>query len=83
MKCIRTCIACRKKDDKKNLIRIISENGEAVIDKIQKANTRGIYICNNKECIEKLLKVKNINKIIKINVSEDDLKKLLVEMEDM
>ena len=83
MKCIRTCIACRKKDDKKNLIRIISENGEAVIDKIQKANTRGIYMCNNKECIEKLLKVKNINKIIKINVSEDDLKKLLVEMEDM
>ena len=83
MKCIRTCIACRKKDNKYNFIRIVSENGNAKIDKSGKENTRGIYICNNKECMKKLLKMKNINKVIKNNIKAESLKMLLCEMEDM
>jgi len=83
MKCIRTCIACRRKDNKYNLVRIISENGNAKIDKDGKENARGIYICNNKECIKKLLKMKNINKVIKNGIKAESLKILLCEMEDM
>ena len=85
MKCIRTCIACRKKDDKSNLIRIVAclETGEAKIDASQKQNARGIYICNNPECINKLLKMKNINKVVKNGIEVGSLKRLLVEMEDM
>ncbi len=83
MKCIRTCIACRKKANKYDLIRITSDNGEAKFDVSKKENARGLYICNNKECIKKLLKMKNINKVIKNGIKADSLKRLLVEMEDM
>lgn len=83
MKCIRTCIACRKKDNKYNLVRIVSENGNAKIDKDGKENARGIYICQDKECIKRLLKMKNINKVIKNGIKAESLKMLLSEMEDM
>lgn len=83
MKCQRMCIACRNKTDKDKLIRIVNMYGKAKIDKIQKYNARGIYICNNIECIKKLLKMKNINKVIKNDINQDSLKRLLVEMEDM
>lgn len=82
-KCIRTCIACRKKANKSELIRIVAKDNSAVIDKSQKENSRGIYICGSKECIKKLLKMKNMSKVIKNNVQAESLRKLLIEMEDM
>lgn len=83
----RTCIACRKKGDKYSFIRVVSESGEAIIDTDCKKNSRGMYICHDKKCLDKVLKSKNINKVIKngINVDslKDCLKKVIVEMEDM
>lgn len=83
MKCIRTCIACRRKANKYELFRIVSDKGEAKLDTNMNINARGIYICNNAECIKKSLKMKNINKVVKIDVKVDSLKRLLIEMEDM
>lgn len=77
MKNIRTCIACRAKKEKGELLRIVANNGVAVLDENKKANTRGIYICNNISCINKLLKAKDIKKCIKIDVSQDSIKELL------
>ena len=77
MKNIRTCIACRTRKNKEQLLRIISENNKAVVDEMQKGNTRGMYICNNKECISKLLKAKDIRKCLKINVTSESIKELL------
>ena len=74
----RTCIACRTKNAKYNLLRIVAdENGNAVLDEMQKMNTRGIYICNNKDCINKLLKVKDITKCVKIKVKTESIQELL------
>ena len=73
----RTCIACRKKQDKEELLRIVAINGEATLDKTQKENTRGMYICNNSSCIEKLLKAKDTKKCIKIHTTDISFKELL------
>lgn len=79
---IRSCVSCRKRKEKKELLRIVpDENNIAVIDEKQKINKRAIYICGNKECIDrylKNLKKKNQNlKNLKINASADSLVKLL------
>ena len=59
-----SCIACRKKDIKKNLIRIVRENNENfVIDKKQKKNYRAMYICPNINCIKKCVSLLEKNKI--------------------
>jgi len=74
---IRTCIACRNKKHKEELLRIVAQNGNAVLDNNQKMNTRGIYICNEKTCISKLLKAKDITKCIKIDASKESIVELL------
>ena len=77
MTATRMCISCRKRNKKEELIRIIAKEKEAFLDNTQKENTRGIYICNKKECINKLLMAKDISKCVKINVDIDSLRELL------
>ena len=77
MKKIRTCIACRTRKNKEQLLRIIAKDNTAVIDETQKENTRGMYICNNADCINKLLKAKDITKCLKIDVTSESIKELL------
>lgn len=77
MKNIRTCIACRAKQDKYELHRIVAEDKQPVLDVKQTVNSRGIYICKKLECIDKLLKAKDMTKVIKIDVKMDSLKELL------
>lgn len=74
---IRTCIACRAKKSKNELIRIVASEGIARIDESQKENARGIYICNDENCINRLLKAKDLSKCIKIKTNTENLKELL------
>lgn len=63
----RTCIICRKKNEKSKFFRIVSANKiEYSFDKLQKIQSRGSYICKDIECLEKLSK----NKKIKMNQSD-------------
>ena len=58
----RTCAVCRKKAEKGAFIRIVKEiNGQVSIDNTQKKDGRGMYICNNKECIFKAIKSKAVS----------------------
>ena len=57
----RTCLGCKESKNKKELIRIVKQNdGKIFIDKTGKANSRGAYICNNIECLEKAIKSKRL-----------------------
>ena len=50
----RSCVICRVKSDKANLIRVVkSPEGNAVIDIMKKLPGRGAYICPDAECIGK------------------------------
>ena len=49
---LRTCVACRKISDKKDMIRIaLDKSGEAVVDPKGTHEGRGAYVCRNAECI--------------------------------
>lgn len=81
MKETRMCIACRKRDQKNNLIRIVlDENSNAIIDYGHKYNSRGIYLCNDLQCINKLNKMKDITKVIKLNITKEEISKLICEL---
>lgn len=74
----RSCVVCKKKDEKKNLIRIVSIEGKAIIDKNQKINSRAIYFCNNENCINKFIKLSQKKKInIKSNIDMESIEKAL------
>ena len=63
----RMCIACREKKDKKSLIRVVcNKEGEISLDFTGKKAGRGAYICNDINCINKLISnklvIKSLNK---------------------
>ena len=68
----RTCIGCNAQKDKKDLIRIVkSKDGVIGIDKTGKANGRGAYICDNIDCLEKVIKTNRLEKIFETKISKE------------
>lgn len=68
----RSCIVCRRKDDKNNLIRLYQNlDGQYCFDKNKIHQSRGYYLCKNENCVEKLSKHK------KIKISFEELYKIL------
>jgi hypothetical protein len=71
------CIGCRVKKDKRELLRIVrTPEGETEIDRSGKKSGRGAYICSNKECLEKAIKTKTLQKALQVEISEDVLEGL-------
>ncbi|MFQ5328917.1 MAG: YlxR family protein [Thermodesulfobacteriota bacterium] len=52
----RTCIGCRKVLSKEQLVRLAADVGaELVVDKRQRLGGRGVYICNERECFDRVV----------------------------
>lgn len=67
----RTCMGCNEKKDKKDLIRIVkNKEGIINIDKTGKLEGRGAYICDNKECLEKVIKSKRLERVFEIKLDD-------------
>ena len=57
------CLSCREMTPKKQLLRIVKNaEGNIFVDDTFKANGRGAYLCKSKECIQKCIKQKMLNK---------------------
>ena len=73
----RTCIGCREKKNKTELIRIVcNKEGEISLDINEKKEGRGAYICNKQECLEKAIKSKSIEKAFKRKIDDEIYNKL-------
>ncbi len=69
---LRKCIACNEHKTKDQLIKVVkNKSGEINIDTNGKLNGRGAYICKNKDCINKAIKNKQLNRSLKCNVPEE------------
>ena len=56
----RTCIGCKEKKEKRELIRIVKDKeGNITLDRTGRSNGRGAYICDNIQCLEKAIKTKD------------------------
>lgn len=68
----RTCMGCNSKKDKKDFIRIVkNKENEINIDRTGKMEGRGAYICDNIECLDRLIKSKRLEKIFDMKISEE------------
>ena len=69
---MRKCVGCNEMKPKTELIRIvISEFGKVSVDRTGKASGRGAYICDNEECFRKAIKIKGIERSLKVRLSEE------------
>lgn len=68
----RTCMGCNGKKDKKDLIRIVkNKENQISIDRTGKQEGRGAYLCDNIQCLEKVIKSKRLEKILDCKIEKE------------
>ena len=76
-------MGCNTKKEKRELIRIVkNKEGEIKIDRTGKQEGRGAYLCDNIECLEKVIKSKRLERILDIKIEKEiyeDLRGVILE----
>jgi len=82
----RKCMGCNEKRPKKELIRVVrTPEGAVVLDTTGKKSGRGAYICPKKECLDKAVKSKRLERCLESAIPEsvyDELRRFLSEVND-
>jgi predicted RNA-binding protein YlxR (DUF448 family) len=74
----RTCIVCRKKKDKRRLIRIVRDSETGVfVDLTGKHKGRGAYLCQEHACWDKALNSEVLDQALRIEISVAEKEKLV------
>lgn len=71
---VRTCIACRQPQGKRELVRIVRPpTGEVRVDPTGKQAGRGAYLCRARDCWESALHGQRLNAALKTTISPESL----------
>ena len=77
----RTCLGCNSKKNKQDLIRIVkNKEGQINVDKTGKQEGRGAYICDDIQCLEKVIKTKRLEKMLETKIDNKIYEELRGEM---
>ena len=79
---MRQCLGCREMKPKKELIRVVrAPDGGISLDFRGKAQGRGAYVCPNRDCLKKAIKLKAIERAFEASVPEEIYSQLAEQME--
>ena len=71
---IRTCVACRETDEKRDLLRIVRQpDGILHYDPKGKLSGRGAYVCARTSCIALARKQKKLERSLKVSSVPEDV----------
>jgi predicted RNA-binding protein YlxR (DUF448 family) len=71
---LRSCIACREKHPKRNLLRIVrTPEGTFEIDLKGKRSGRGAYMCRKQQCWDAALQPRRLSQALKCEVRAKDV----------
>ena len=65
---IRTCVGCRGKGNKADLIRVVARNGVGVPDPAQTEPGRGVYLHPSRDCLDRAMKRRSISRSLRAEV---------------
>lgn len=81
---MRKCVGCGEMKSKKEMLRVLKTTDEEfVLDATGKKNGRGAYLCFSKECFEKAVKNKGLERSFKQAIPKEVYEKLEKEMESL
>ncbi|MCI8725383.1 MAG: YlxR family protein [Hungatella sp.] len=81
---LRQCIGCGEMKGKKEMIRILKTEAEGVVlDATGRKNGRGAYVCPNRECFQKAVKSRGLERAFKMPISKEIYESLEKEMEQI
>ena len=65
-------MGCNEKKDKNQLIRIVkNKENEINVDRTGKMTGRGAYICDDINCLEKVIKSKRLERVLDTKISNE------------
>ncbi|HMQ35826.1 MAG TPA: YlxR family protein [Chloroflexaceae bacterium] len=69
----RTCVACRRGDAKRQLVRVVRDGeGRVAVDPGGRRNGRGAYLCHDPTCWEQALKRKALERALRVEALHPD-----------
>ena len=81
---MRKCVGCGEMKPKKELMRVLrTEENEFVLDTTGKKNGRGAYLCLSKDCFEKAVKSKWLERSFKQAIPTEVYDRLEKEMSEL
>ena len=81
---MRKCNGCQEMKNKKEMMRVLkTPEGEIVIDLTGRKNGRGAYLCFSKECLEKSMKNKGLERSLKTTIPASVYEKLKEEIDQI
>lgn len=85
-KSVRTCVSCGRKAKKGELLRIVRRpQGDCIVDLTGKSDGRGVYVCKDAVCINKLIKKRLLGRALKVgadNAVYEALKEAFVDRQE-
>ena len=79
---MRMCVGCREMKEKRSLLRIV-KNAEGAIsfDRVGKAPGRGAYICKARECLDKAMKQRQLERALETKIEAAVFAQLMEEID--
>ena len=79
---MRMCVGCREMKEKRSLLRVVkSPEGAISFDRVGKAPGRGAYVCTSKECFERAVKQRQLERALETRIDEAVFSQLMEEID--
>ena len=79
---MRMCVGCREMKEKRSLLRVVkSPEGAISFDRMGKAPGRGAYVCKSKECFERAVKQRQLERALETHIDEAVFTQLMEEID--
>jgi uncharacterized protein len=70
---VRMCIACRRTDAKRGLLRLVRDaEGRVTLDPTGKRAGRGAYVCHDPACWETMLKRQGLERALRVEAIQPE-----------
>ena len=81
---MRKCVGCQQMKNKKELLRILkTAENEFVLDATGRKNGRGAYLCFSKDCLQKAIQSKGLERSFKQSLPKEVYEKLEQELDEL
>ena len=79
---MRMCVGCREMKEKRSLLRVVkSPEGAISFDRVGKAPGRGAYVCRSKDCLEKAMKARQLERALETKIEQTVFSQLMEEID--
>jgi predicted RNA-binding protein YlxR (DUF448 family) len=78
----RTCVGCRLKRPKQELLRVVrTPGGQVEVDPGGKVSGRGAYVCRDPRCVAKATRKGALGRALRAPLGSEDLARLMRDIE--